>query len=234
MHAGGENGFVNGAKLIFKSKTKSGDYHDDMNFVNFKKWLEEKLIPNLAANSVVVIDNASYHNKLDERCPTQATRKDDVKDWLRNHGLPFRDDMLKAELLNICKRNKPDQPKYTIDTILRQHGHDVVRLPPYHPDLNPIELIWSRLKRDVAEKNFTFKIRDIEQLTHDAIDNITTQLWSSCCRHVQDIESMYWKQDIVIEAQLEKVEFTVDSSDEDTDTASDASDTDTADEVGDC
>lgn len=35
MHAGSENGFVNGADLIFKAKSKKGDYHNEMNGQNF-------------------------------------------------------------------------------------------------------------------------------------------------------------------------------------------------------
>jgi hypothetical protein len=35
VHAGSERGFVPGAYLIFKSKTKSKDYHNEMNFKNF-------------------------------------------------------------------------------------------------------------------------------------------------------------------------------------------------------
>ena len=41
---------------------KSGDYHEDMNHSNYKKWSQEKLIPNLESKSVIVVDNASYHN----------------------------------------------------------------------------------------------------------------------------------------------------------------------------
>jgi predicted O-methyltransferase YrrM len=33
-----------------------------MNHTNYKKWLQERLIPNLKPSSVVVVDNASYHN----------------------------------------------------------------------------------------------------------------------------------------------------------------------------
>ena len=40
-HAGTENGFVNGALLMFKSQSKSSDYHDDMNSTNFLKWMRE-------------------------------------------------------------------------------------------------------------------------------------------------------------------------------------------------
>jgi hypothetical protein len=64
VHAGGEMGFVPNAMLIFKSgcKSKNSDYHDDMNAENNERWLKENLIPNLPQNSVVVTDNASYHN----------------------------------------------------------------------------------------------------------------------------------------------------------------------------
>ncbi|KAJ4441671.1 hypothetical protein ANN_11529, partial [Periplaneta americana] len=33
------------------------------------------------------------------------------------------------------------------------YGHVVLRLPPYHCILNPIEMIWSEVKRKVASKN---------------------------------------------------------------------------------
>ena len=50
------------ALLIFRSGSKIGDYHDDMNHTNYMKWLQEKLIPNLESKSVIVVDNASYYN----------------------------------------------------------------------------------------------------------------------------------------------------------------------------
>ena len=54
-HAGSENGFVPNALLTFKAKSKTGDYHDEMNGENFKKWFTEQLLPN-----ILVIDNTSY------------------------------------------------------------------------------------------------------------------------------------------------------------------------------
>jgi hypothetical protein len=61
VHCSGEKGFVPNALLMFKS-SKSGDYRDDMNHKNYMKWVEEKLLPNLEEHSVLVVDNASYHN----------------------------------------------------------------------------------------------------------------------------------------------------------------------------
>ena len=62
VHAGGSDGFIPGGLLTFKSGCSTGDYHNDMNADNFTRWLREQLIPNLPDKSVVVLDNAAYHN----------------------------------------------------------------------------------------------------------------------------------------------------------------------------
>ena len=54
MHAGSRNGFITNAKLIFKAGSSSGDYHGQMNSVNFEKWSNEKLLPNLPAKTIVI------------------------------------------------------------------------------------------------------------------------------------------------------------------------------------
>lgn len=64
MNAITQDGWVPNAKMIFKSTRKTGDYHGQMNSELFTKWFEEKLIPNIPDNSLIVMDNASYHNLL--------------------------------------------------------------------------------------------------------------------------------------------------------------------------
>lgn len=64
-----------------------------------------------------------------------------------------------------------------VDELLRSHGHEVVRLPPYHCDLNPIEYIWNLVKQRVADKNIDQSARQIEQLTREAIQSITAADW---------------------------------------------------------
>lgn len=145
LHAGYEGGFIPGAELIFKAHSSTGDYHNEMNQHNFMKWLSEKLIPNLPPNSVLVLDNASYHNVQVDRCPTTATRKADMQSWLSRHNIQFAPKMLKPELLMLCKQHKTE-PVYVVDELLARHGHQALRLPPYHAELNPIELIWANLK----------------------------------------------------------------------------------------
>jgi hypothetical protein len=60
VHACSERGFVPWAYLIFTSKTKSGDYHDEMNFKNFLKWVREMLLPNLPPNCLTVLHIFPY------------------------------------------------------------------------------------------------------------------------------------------------------------------------------
>ena len=42
LYAGGVNGWVEEADLVFKSKTNSVDYHDKMNSEHFFEWMTEK------------------------------------------------------------------------------------------------------------------------------------------------------------------------------------------------
>jgi hypothetical protein len=74
--AGGRRGFIPNALVIFKSNQKTGDYHNEMNGENYIRWLKEKLIPDLELNSVLVTDNAPYHNIQKNKAPTSnQTRK---------------------------------------------------------------------------------------------------------------------------------------------------------------
>jgi len=51
-----------GCNWVFKAKKGSrADNHQEMNAENFEGWFKEKLLPALPANSLIVMDNASYH-----------------------------------------------------------------------------------------------------------------------------------------------------------------------------
>ena len=232
LHAGSKGGFLKGTELVWKAKSSTGDYHDEMNGDNFFKWVKEKLIPHLPPKSVLIIDNAPYYNLQVDKCPTQASRKADIQAWLTRQQIPFGATLLKAELLQICKQHKPT-PSFLLDKILKQYGHDCLRLTAYHAELNSIELIWATMKGYITRRNISFKMTDVIQLTHDAIEAVTEDDWAFSCRHVEEVERKYWDADIAVEAVMEKIVIQVTSSDEDTDTAtecSDYSDTESADE----
>ncbi|MCP4704229.1 MAG: hypothetical protein GY865_06440 [candidate division Zixibacteria bacterium] len=61
-----KDGWVPKARLAFKASKKTGDYHANMNWNNFSEWFQEKLLKNIPGNSLIIMDNAAYHNVLIE------------------------------------------------------------------------------------------------------------------------------------------------------------------------
>ncbi|XP_063895623.1 uncharacterized protein LOC110373535 [Helicoverpa armigera] len=191
VHAGGNQGFMENACLVFKSQTKSGDYHDDMNHTNFKKWVLEKLSPNLKEPSLIVMDNAPYHNTSVNKPPNTSSRKDEIIEWLRINNIEYSEEYTRPQLLELVNRNKPE-PVYAVDAILKGLGHKICRLPPYHCDLNPIEMIWASMKRKVAEINRSSNNIVVRIY---AFDTISVEEWRNHCGHVKKLEEEYRKKD---------------------------------------
>jgi transposase len=46
----------------------------------------------------------------------------------------------------LIKINKPTLQKFSTDSLLVRYGHVALRLPPYHPEINPIEKMWAMVK----------------------------------------------------------------------------------------
>jgi hypothetical protein len=82
--------------------------------------------------------------------------KKDMQKWLNERNIFFDFSETKPEVYEKVKIPKPNRQVYAIDKLLSEHGHSVLRLPPYHPELNPIELIWVLVKNYVAAHNVTF------------------------------------------------------------------------------
>lgn len=56
----------------------------------------------------------------------------------------------------IVMDNASFHPKKQLDEISLARGHYFLPLPPYSPELNPIEQFWATLKRNVTELARTF------------------------------------------------------------------------------
>ena len=74
VHVGTALGWVQCAKW-FKSKTKSADYHDEMNAQHFLEWFETQLVPNIPPHSLIILYNAKYHNTVVEKYQLRAVGK---------------------------------------------------------------------------------------------------------------------------------------------------------------
>lgn len=204
VHAGGQAGFVEGALLIFKSKSKTGDYHHDMNFVNFNKWTKEKLLPNLPPRSVIVMDNAAYHSVQEDKKPTMASTKANMQAWLQRHKVEFDNSLRKCDLLKLIKQNGSENV-YKIDELLKAAGHEVLRLPPYHPDLNPIELVWGDIKGQLARNELDSNLDKKKIALEHLFNEFPAEKWAACDSHVQKIEDEYCSHDGLLDNAVDQI-----------------------------
>ena len=95
-------------KKIIAPLEYSGTMKNDL----FEYWFSNQLLPILPGDSVIVMDNASFHRK--------------------------------KQLFSIAQKYK----------------HRLIFLPPYSPELNPIEKFWNQLKRYLKKNLLDFSTFD--------------------------------------------------------------------------
>jgi transposase len=198
MNAITQEGWVPEAKVVFKSTRKTGDYHGQMNGNLFQKWFSEQLLPNIPSRSIIVMDNASYHTILaDYSAPTPACSKDKIRTWLDSNKIPCKEDCLKVELVEILKKIAPE-PTYIIDVIASQQGHEVIRTPPYHPELQPIEICWGILKNEVA-RHCDFTLNNLKLQLDNSFEKITGEICQKIIKKVRSVEDAFWEEDALLD-----------------------------------
>lgn len=202
-HIGSIDGFLKGGLLAFQS-VRTGDYHEDMNADVFEEYFEQ-MINLIPPGSVIVLDNAPYHSRRCEKLPTTAWQKVKIIQWLSQKQIPFEDDMLKKELLAIVNIHKHRFRKFVIDEMAKKHNITILRLPPYHCELNPIELIWAQVKGFVARKNTTYKMKDVQTLFEEALKEVNAEKWRKCIEHVIKEEQKMWELDNLIEQTVQPI-----------------------------
>ncbi|CAH3893581.1 unnamed protein product [Pieris brassicae] len=97
-------------------------------------------------------------------------------------------------------------------------GVEVLGLPPYHCELNPIELVWADVKGCVARNNTTFKMVDEKKLLQEGLNSITIEKWQNCISHVIKEELKFGGLDSQIDKTVDS--FIINVSDETSDSSS--------------
>ena len=118
----------------------------------FEKFLHEACA-NLKAKYgkvAMLLDNASYHTIMHDDVPNSKWTVGALKKFCADNnltvtaenaknkkGTPVRKDFWDTANEFVSKTGM----KYRADTIMESYGIQCVRLPPYHPELNPIEWV---------------------------------------------------------------------------------------------
>ena len=114
-----KNGWVNGSELVFQAKKRRGDHHGSMDEENFMKWFTDPLLPNIDNNSVIIMDNAPYHNVFKEDgAPPLTSRKAVLQKWLTDNNIAFDGEFLRIQLIDLIKQHRPNRV-FKLDHMLR-------------------------------------------------------------------------------------------------------------------
>lgn len=210
LHIGSAAGFVSGGLLYFETKKYIGDHHNEMDGDTFLKWFKN-ILPLLDDNAVIVMDNASCHSMKLEQVPNATWKKPEIIKWLENKGKEISEDMVKAELLQIVALQKNRFDKYIVDEIANQDNKTILRLPPYHCELNPIKMVWSMIKEYIKSNN---KSKDVKLLLEQSIKQVTAEHWSNFIRQVRDKEKKMWEIDYLADKIIDRIPASVINVDE--------------------
>lgn len=201
LDIGSEDGFVPDALLCFESKKNTSNNYDEINGDIFCEWMEG-ILSRLKPNSVVVMDNASYHSEKIDKAPSSGSRKADIVKWLTDKGVVIDSPIVIPELLQMVKRLKPQHERYVIDELAKVHNQIILRLPPYHFELNPIELAWSSVKNHVRMNNSTQKLQDVKQLITEGVNRVNSDMWKNFKLHTKKKENFFYEIDFIIDEVL--------------------------------
>ena len=234
---------------IFKGKkSKTEDYHKEMNGALFEEWLE-KAIDFIKAKypgrkHAIVMDNASYHSRLVEGSATPKTKavKADIIKYMEKNKivppqlLPGYNTPAEAQALLIeCIQKGVEfpykEPKYAsgplptteqyntltkpvllsciplkekiyvTDELCKAKGFQMLRLPPYHCEFNPIELVWAKAKAAVASKNVTYQLSEAMKIMRVEAEACGAEYWAKLEKHaMKEEETARGGDEIVLSA----------------------------------
>ncbi|XP_017797833.1 PREDICTED: uncharacterized protein LOC108578925 [Habropoda laboriosa] len=198
LHIGSTEGFVPGGLLFFESKENLLDYHDEIDGDTFFEWFRG-VLPSLKEGSVIIMNNAPYHSVKMERCPTMCWTKPQIIDWLESKGQTIPPLSVKVELIDMVKKLKPLYDKNAVDEYAKQNGKEILRLPPYHCELNPMNMVWAMVKKYVKTQNTTYKLADVKQLLIEGIKGVSVEYWKDFVRHTVEEEQKFIELDQIVD-----------------------------------
>jgi len=119
------------------------------------------------------MDNAPYHSVKKETFPLSSWKKEKIIQWLTIRGKIIDQRMVNDRLLEEAQEFRTDCNKYVIDELAKENNKIVLRLQPYHCELNSIELAWLSVKQYVKMNNTSYKLPDLKQLLFEGVERVT-------------------------------------------------------------
>jgi len=80
-----------------------------------------------------------------------------------------------------------------VKNICKEYGVELVRLPPYHCEFNPIEKIWGWLKNQLKSVNkLKNKLEVVIELSKQSLADILDSVIQGAFKYIRDQEEKVW------------------------------------------
>jgi len=161
----------------------------------------------------LVMDNAGYHKPRDESwvSSSKAQNKHSLAHLLLDLGVsqltttgayprtvpahrfeasigdggPSKDDLLAAVQKWLAEH--PDHNRTVVEQLMSDAGHALVYTPPYCPEVQPIELLWAKVKRYVAAHSTHGRsLTEAREQTEEGFEAVTKMFCNSIVKHCHD------------------------------------------------
>lgn len=102
---------------------------------------------------------------------------------------------------------------------MEENVHAVVRMLPYHPELDPIEFVWAKVKNKAAGENVANILLELKTTIDQKLSHRLLVNWKKFCDHVLKIDD-YFEYDKAVDVKTDSLIITSnhsDTSDDETD-----------------
>ncbi len=216
---------------VLEDGQDDSDYHNTMTGAKFVAWLRHRLLPTFAElhpgkRMHLVLDNAAYHKPRDETwvSNSKAQNKHQLVHQLIDLGVqelttarhvrvpahrfeakvteggPSKEDLIAA--VQKWLDEHPDHNRTVVQQLMNDAGHTLVYTPPFCPEVQPIELLWAKVKRYVADRStHNRSMTEARQQTEEGFEQITSTFCNRVIRHCRDWIDSWLKTDAAQDLQ---------------------------------
>lgn len=132
------------------------DYHGNFNadiFESLFKQLCKNLRKIYKTGCIIHMDGAKYHMRQEDPPPTKGWKRDDIMAWVGKHNIilppPLKKEHTVDEVLKHIRSLEWPRVRSSY-RIAKRYGHRIMKTPPYHCEVQPIERVWALAKNPIA------------------------------------------------------------------------------------
>ena len=83
----------------------------------------------------------------------------------------------------------------------KKQGQEIVRTPPYHPELQPIELCWGIVKNHIG-RNCNFTLSNLKLQLEKGFDKVDASTCKKIISRIKNREDKFWNDDMLFDPSV--------------------------------